>query len=594
MKLSLTLILLVCSNLSAQEVDTTSTDTLIILNDTSFSKLDTLAADTTGIFTSRVDTLYPLTQNPFYSHSFFISRETIDLLNYRYTGNLFTPAAFSFLKDKGMIGQPNELVLYGSSSSTGFMSDGVLYNNRFTQSLDLNLFQSESIDSIEILPLPRGFLYGPDNYLVTVNFIEKDFVTPVPYTRIKYYEGPDGEAFVDGIFNTAFLNKFNFYFDISNRNFDGIYDNSDFSIWQTNFKLKYFLSNSINITGSYSLVSSDLGFFGGIDADSISEITNDINSILYDPLFAPVVYPGLRQEAKWDKFKIRALGKFGNFRTDLTFYYHAEQEKYSGIPFNDEIKNYIPGASIRQSYLHSNVKLEVNGAFEKRDLNYYTSDTTTGFQSYKMEYNVFSISPVLSLYLLDSTIVPSLFYKYSDVTDFNEGSHTGLGADINLNFFRWINFYLGFSKFNFLNRYETKVYEVGAYVKLENLNAGLRFYGTDKSLPPVLPSPTIMFPYLTQSAIKKINGYAASINYDFWKVGVEGIFFSNTFDGDENSVSTEIKMHVNSGLYYKDLLFKNNLDLKTGFVLKYYEYESANFESAYQIDFTIAGIIQKT
>ena len=51
------------------------------------------------------------------------------------------------------------------------------------------------IDSIEILPLPRGFLYGPDNYIAAVNFIEKDFLTPVPYTRIKYYEGyATGEA----------------------------------------------------------------------------------------------------------------------------------------------------------------------------------------------------------------------------------------------------------------------------------------------------------------------------------------------------------------------------------------------------------------
>jgi len=35
------------------------------------------------------------------------------------------------------------------------------------------------------------------------------------------------------------------------------------------------------------------------------------------------------------------------------------------------------------------------------------------------------------------------------------------------------------------------------------------------------------------------------------------------------------------------------MSLKTGFVLKYYDFESENFESAYQVDFTIAGIIQK-
>jgi len=211
MKYFLVLALFVCSNLFPQEADTTATDTIKTVTDSSFViNQDTLAADTTGIFSVQVDTIYPLYQNPFYRQSFFISRETIDVLDYRFTGDLFLPAGLSYLKDKGMIGQPNDLVLYGNSfGGIGFFSDGILFNNRNTNLLDLNLIQSEFTDSIEILPLPRGFLYGPDNYIVAVNFIEKDFISPAPYTRIKYYEGPEGEAFVDGIFNASFLNKFN-------------------------------------------------------------------------------------------------------------------------------------------------------------------------------------------------------------------------------------------------------------------------------------------------------------------------------------------------------------------------------------------------
>ena len=334
MKYFLVFVLLVCSNSHSQGVDTTSGDSIKINSDSTFViKKDSLASDTTGIFTAHVDTLYPLYQTPFFEGSFFIDRSTIDILDYRNTGDLFEPSAVSFLKDKGAIGQRNEFFLYGNRS-IGFFSDGVLQNNRSTGFLDLNSIQSELIDSIEVLPLPRGFLYGPDNYIAAVNFIEKDFITNAPYTRIKYYEGPSGEAFVDGIFNASFLNKFNFTFDITNRKFDGSFNNSDFSIWQANARLKYFLSNSINLTGSYSLVNSELGVFGGVDVDSISKITSDINSILYgDPLQAPVVNPTLREEMKRDNFKLRAFGKFRNLHSDLSFYYHAEREKYSGIPF---------------------------------------------------------------------------------------------------------------------------------------------------------------------------------------------------------------------------------------------------------------------
>jgi len=40
-------------------------------------------------------------------------------------------------------------------------------------------------------------------------------------------------------------------------------------------------------------------------------------------------------------------------------------------------------------------------------------------------------------------------------------------------------------------------------------------------------------------------------------------------------------------------LFNQDLDLKTGFVLNYYDFESKDFKSASQLDFTIAGTIRK-
>jgi hypothetical protein len=290
MKFFLPIFILISLNLFAQQPNITAVDTAKITSDSSFMVLkDSHLTDSTKYI--RTDTLYPIFQRPFYEESFFINRKTINKLDYRYIGDLFSLAGFSILKDKGTTGQYNELVLYGSGTgNVGYFLDGILYNNRFINTLDLNFIPSELIDSIEIVPLPRGFLYGPDNYIAAVNFIGKDFLTPAPYTRIKYYEGPDGEAFVDGIFNTSLFNRLNFTFDVTNRKFDSSYVNSDFSLWQAEFKLKYFLSNSVNLIGSYSLVSSEHGLNGGVNVDSISRLTNDVNTILYDPLEAPVVY----------------------------------------------------------------------------------------------------------------------------------------------------------------------------------------------------------------------------------------------------------------------------------------------------------------
>ncbi|MDO8548801.1 MAG: hypothetical protein Q7S39_01435 [Ignavibacteria bacterium] len=590
-------VILVCSNLYSQEVGTTVADTIKTLTDSSFvTYQDTLSSDTTLTSTKdslvKVDTLYPLYHNPFYNVSFFINRETINKLDYRYTGDLFAPAGFSYLKDKGMIGQPNELILYGNGfGGIGFFSDGILFNNRYTNMLDINLIQNELIDSIEILPLPRGFLYGADSYIASVNFIEKDFITPAPYTRIKYYEGPEGEAFVDGIFNASFLNKFNLFFDITNRNFDGIYRNSDFSIWQANVKLKYFLSNSINLIGSYSLVSSELGFFGGVDVDSISKITSDINSVLFDPLQAPVINLILRQEVSWDKFKLRALGKFGEFHSDLNFYYHSSQEKYSGIPSNNEIKNYVWGTGLRQSYSPSFLNIELNGVLEKRELNYYFVDTISGFQREKTEYNVFSVSPVFSLYLLDSILIPSFFYKLTSYSNLNSSLH-GFGGDVTFRVLNLLSLYGGISRFDFLYDLETDVYEIGARIEYDKLFANVRLYRRENNYP-VLSFITFVLPTSSPVSAGKLNGVSADLTYDFWKIGLEGKFNYNSFDENQTHNSSEIKMHVHGGIFYKDILFNRNLDLKTGFVLKYYDFESENLGSIYQIDFTVAGIIQQ-
>ena len=174
------------------------------------------------------------------------------------------------------MGQPNETFVYGvGAGGISFMEDGVLWNNRFVNALDLNEIQSEDIDSIEIVPSPRGFLYGPYNNPVTINFIMKDFLSPEPYSRIRYYEGPDGEAMFDGKFSARIAKKWNMSFQLTHRKTDSTFANNEFSMWQANTKLKYYLSNSINISAIYSYVDNDVGLNGGVDVDSIANVTND-------------------------------------------------------------------------------------------------------------------------------------------------------------------------------------------------------------------------------------------------------------------------------------------------------------------------------
>ena len=130
---------------------------------------------------------------------------------------------------------------------TNYLKDGIALNDIPFIFYDLNYLQSETVDSIEIIPAPRGFLYCSYNKSLSVNFISKDFISINPYTRIKYYQGVFGESMLDGIFNSVLYKKLFGYLDVTNRKLDQRFTNSDFSSWQVTAKLRYLISNSFKL-----------------------------------------------------------------------------------------------------------------------------------------------------------------------------------------------------------------------------------------------------------------------------------------------------------------------------------------------------------
>ncbi len=267
-----------------QGVDSLLNQNTQTIPDTNFVQIDDTTAVSDSILTTKVksDTIAPIQGMPLTDVSTIINKRTFLFDQYRYTGDLLRSFSLNFTKDLGFIGYPNETFIYGvGNSGISYLQDGVFLNNRYTNSLDLNLIQSEDIDSIEIVPSPRGFLYGPYNNPVTVNFITRDFIPPMPYARIRYYEGPDGEAMIDGKFSTMVAKRWNYSFQLTNRSKDETYANTELSLWQFNTKLKYLLSNSVNLQAYYYYVDKEQGLNGGVDYDSLSVEVLMIRTLIF-------------------------------------------------------------------------------------------------------------------------------------------------------------------------------------------------------------------------------------------------------------------------------------------------------------------------
>jgi hypothetical protein len=561
--------------------------------------------------------MIPLYQTPLSVENLLIKKHDFLRIDYRYAADFFKLSPFFYLKDYGTLGQPNDLFLYGTNSKgISFFEDGVYHNNRYSNLLDLNHFQSESVDSIEIAPLPRGFIYGPYNNTVSVNLISKDPSPSLPYTRVKYYEGPYDETMIDGLFSVYVFRQLIASAEITNRIASNRYLNTDYSVWQAKAKLKYLLSDSINLIGTYRYSSSETGLNGGVDVDSILQATQNLESVLYNNLEAPVITESGRLKVKQHHFGLRLLSSFSkNSETDLTLFYKFYLDENSngqtGNSFTNKFRNKLWGAFLKQGFKFDflDARLFANYESNKFKDSYSSGDILKDNYS---SMNLFSIAGILSAYLLDSAFVPSVFYKYAHYDyQFGENSYSGanpgFGFDVKYYLSKFLNFYAGYSEYKpFYSDLRIKTAELGAKFLKENFLADLKLFNR-KNFNLHYPVNYINSSYTTES---NIWGLSSQLGIRVWKIFLEAraSYYDITerwYDGITTNNPPDVIF--TTGLFFRDFLFNDNLDLKAGFEFTYFGKQTISFSPnidlvggsdlfinpSNRLDFIAAGEIQK-
>ena len=545
---------------------------------------------------------------PYSNQSYFIGKTDILRNDYRYTGDFFKVFPLSFERSYGFVGQPNDIYLYAEgSASTNYFIDGVPVLRDPYGSLDFNHIQSEDIDSIEIVPLPRGFLYGFSTNPVSVNFISKDIIPAKPYSRIKYYEGPFGEAFIDGIFSIYLFKDLYATVDITNRKVDSNYTNSNFSAWQVSTKLRYNLSRDINLIGSYYFSKSETGINGGVNVDTILETTSNINSILFNGTLAPVYFGNNSLNSKQHNFGLKLLAKpLESAYTNLNFYYKFYQDEYfengSVVSSKSTLKDRVLGILLDQriSFGFTNIYLQSGYQSLKHNPTFISSDSTAVRlfpDNSPLDYSSFFVSPILSFDLLDSMFTPSIYFKYADILQktsfYGTESHekfSGVGIDLSIFFNENYNFYFGYSQFD------------NAYLAGEKINT-LEFKLSYKDA----KDKVSIGLFNKKSSANNLWGADLNASYKVWKILLEGrlsqYFIEKSSTGEFINIP---ETKFTTGIYFKDSLFNSNLDLKTGFVAYYIGKQNIRYlpvphrgilyddvNASLTIDFTVSAEIQK-
>ena len=102
-----------------------------------------------------------------------------------------------------------------------------------------------------------------------------------------------------------------------------------------------------------------------------------------------------------------------------------------------------------------------------------------------LDYKSFFVSPMLSITLLDSTVIPSIYYKYANIIQRNVHTGTelhekfnGFGVDLSIYLNKNFDFYLGYSNYDHSSIVDEKIntFEIKLGYKDKNSKMSFRIF----------------------------------------------------------------------------------------------------------------------
>jgi len=553
--------------------DTLLTDSARVVTDSLKTKRDSLS--------TKIDTIKIFEIQNFANISDrIVNKKEYQRTSYRTPADYLSLLPYGYRRYLSISGQPDELMIYGfGNTNVSYAENGIPVNNRFNNTLDLNNFQSEYIDSVEIISPARSFIYSSVNNPMFVNFNTRNSIESKPYTRLRVLQGPDEEGYIDAIFNAYVMNKVNFTFEITNASRDSLVANDSYGAWQGAARLRYLHSESFNVIGNFRVVKTESKLWGGIDkvnADSLKLNIFDLGNT--DAL---VVQPDTYKKNKAFYYDIRAqFSLVPKFTSEIAGYYQSNIDQYrqnerdSAIvnklaPVKDNNESYTGGVYFRQPMKYKNIELNIISRFEttKHKL------TTLGI---KKNTSTFSVGGVLSYHINNKSLV-NAFSKYLIS---NEKSYFGFGGEINISLSEKLKFYGGGSFFEKpYNIFEQKLLfdnskkysnvftevKLGYFSDNFNINGGVIFSKqTNSTLPLFKETDSTSATFIESYSLSDINLFGMNLNFS-GKVSKIEYSVSGTYYSKQDKLNVSPQFTVQAGVFFKSKLFENNLDLKAGF-----------------------------
>lgn len=532
------------------------------------------------------------------SNSLVIDKSTLERSNFFSPIHLIGWNTNSFLLDPGLPSNFFEFKLFQSDQrSTSYLINDRELNEPLTGLFDLRDFRFDELESIEFIIPTRSFLLSRDNNENAVILNEFKRYSSIPYSRLKYIEAPYDNLFFDGLFNVNFTRKNNFEFGITKHNAQGRFINSEKDLWAGKLKLTHCFSNKINFDFTYRYLKSLVRFNEGINLKNPLLFSgSSIDEILYDNQKALPVNDDAYHKWTFNTLDFNAVIKPNEkFQTLIsTYYIHSLREFRDNEHKSDSLK--VFDDHITKTY-GITLKENLQFLFNRMELSFNFENISIESPHYFSDVSDKKLNAYLfNQFNLIQKITPSIYFKITANDNFNNPL-SSYGSDINFEINETISFTFGYSNFKKLLSYDEKYFYHFNLIK--DYSTVAMYYGDLKLRTENFSIESeVYFKQIKNNSIQsdfysieqnnsilnslpeEQKSFGGKLNFEssIWKILNRLIVLYNDnlikFSGSEFHKITSPRYQVRFEIFYKDILFKNSLNLMAGF--RFYGFSSFN------------------
>ena len=487
------------------------------------------------------------------------------------------------LQDQVQIGQYTSATIDGIDwRSIGVLSNGRTLADPASGIYNLELMTEENLERLEVITGPRAFLYGLNSTGAAINLVTRTYNSNRPFTRLFYSESSYGYAQTDGSFAQNVSRHMNVTAGFHFQGTDGRYSNEADEAWQIRGKIRYALTPNLSVLLSDYYTSTNTDLNGGVDMQtfsfaSLAEAVAVANTDSYEKITRHDV-------------DLTAVGTFLPDSTDvttLTGYYSGNLREYrdeenrpdpNGLFVQQDQRSSWAGIQITQT-LTTPVGSWLAGAMtEQRQVE---GSPTIGRQR-----TILSAAWIKN----EITLAEDLdLAAYARMQETLSKARLGVGADARLSVLPSVAVFAGLSSSyrvpTFTELYwndstahgdptlipeHHMVYEAGVEWRNDRENFA-RVTLTHRTITgPIFASAIdtpFVFPRLrfVQGDHENLTDIAIGFSWRVWKLLFEGdgMFFLSRRGGTASEDLPPLR--ISGGGYFREQLFKGNLDLKMGF-----------------------------